>query len=101
MSHPLQVLAPVKRKDIFYLFTSLFYLFYLFIHDLFKSSVSSSMHTCQMAEQLVTCKLERLCREAVRLQRDPVLMGNLKECTAFYFRIKQSKSRHVGKNMCV
>jgi hypothetical protein len=95
MSHPLQVLAPVKKKELFYLFT------YLFIHGLFKSSVSTSVSKCQMAEHLVTSKLERLCREAVRLQCDPVLMGILKDCTAFCFWAKQSKSRHVGQNVCV
>lgn len=46
-------------------------------------------------------KLERLYREADRLQHDPVLMGNLKDSTAFYFRVKQYKSRHVGQNVCV
>ena len=54
-----------------------------------------------MAEHLLTSKLERLCREAVRLHCDAVLMGILKDCTAFYFRVKQSKSRHVGQNVCV
>jgi hypothetical protein len=53
-----------------------------------------------MAEHLVSSKLERLSREAVRLQCDPVLMGILKDCTAFYFRVKQSKSRHVGQRVC-
>jgi hypothetical protein len=85
-------------KDIFYLFT---YLFHLFIHGLSKRSVSCSMSKCQMAEHLVTSKLERLCGEAVRLQHDPVLMGILKDCTLFYFRVKDSKSRHVGQNVCV
>jgi len=28
-------------------------------------------------------------------------MGILKDCTAFYFRVKQPNSRHVGTNVCV
>ena len=59
------------------------------------------MSKCQMAEHLVTSKLERLCREAGRPQHDPALMGILKDCTAFYCRVKQYKSRHVGQNVCV
>jgi len=54
-----------KMKDIFYLFT---YLFHLFIHGLFKRSVSCSMSKCKMAEHLVTSNLKKLCGEAVRLQ---------------------------------
>jgi hypothetical protein len=54
-----------------------------------------------MAEHLVTSKLERLCREAVRLQREPVLMGILRDSTALYFRVMQPKNRHVGQNVCV
>jgi hypothetical protein len=108
LSWPCDVTSPAgtcscKKKDIFYLFTFLFYLlnfFYLFIHGLFKSSVSSSMSKWQTANHLVTSKLERLWRDAVRLQCDPVLMCDLKDCTAFYCRVQQSNSRHVGQNVC-
>jgi hypothetical protein len=54
-----------------------------------------------MAEHIVTNNLGRLYREAVRLQHGPVSMGILMDSTAFNFRVKKSKGRHLGQNVCV
>jgi len=54
-----------------------------------------------MAEHLVTNKLGKLCREAVRLQHGPVSLGILKDCNDFNFRVKQSKGQTLGQNVYV